>query len=158
MKYKTTGFLIFIVLGLLIVYIVISNSGVNNKSAKVEKSTQSKIIKKSSKVEAEKNLAINVALKDFGSLKEFNDRFPQIENSSSGPFTPDEHFMIPDTTPEGNSAGKERQWIGYQSRDKAQDSKITDINTGEVTAVIRAKDGATAGDIRKALLERDSNK
>ncbi|MEY8536968.1 hypothetical protein AALM99_00730 [Lactococcus muris] len=156
MKLKIMGLIAFIVLASVIAYTVVNNTKTDSKLVKARNNMHSEVKKMPAKAELEKkNLAIQVALEDFKSLNEFNERFSPVK-SNAETYTPDEHFMIPDTTQVGKSAGKERQWLGYVSKDKAQNSEIKDINTGKVEAVLRVEDGATTGEIRTALATRDT--
>lgn len=103
------------------------------------------------KVKDEKeNLALKIALNDFKNLDEFNAKFFDMA---------DEAWMVPDVSPEGsNDGGKSHGWATSPTKELATDTIIKDTNTGEVTDTIKASDGATAGDIRKALAERDNIK
>ena len=107
--------------------------------------------------EEKQSLAIEIALHDFESLEDFNSRFSPIEGDLNGAYTSDEHWLVPDTTENGsNDEGKTHGWCGFLSEDDASDNEITDMVTGQVTDIIYAKDGATAGEIRAALTARDS--
>lgn len=107
----------------------------------------------------QENLAIKTALHDYASLEEFNARFSPVEDSMTASYTPDEQWMIPDLSDVGSSDdGKSHGWTGFRTKAEAQDSDVTDMNTLKVVYTFKVSDGASAGEIRKALAERDNAK
>lgn len=84
-------------------------------------------------------------------MEAFNARFSPDD-------TPDVNWLIPDTSKMGSEdGGKTHGWTSFLPKEEADYSEIKDTETCEVTAVISAKDGATAGEIRQILSERDAN-
>lgn len=114
----------------------------DNVKAQVTPQTEIKVKKETS------NLALETALNDFTSLDEFNKKFFD---------THDEAWMVPDVSSEGSMDGGESHgWTTSPTKELATDSNIVDNNTGKVVDTMKASDGATAGEIRKALAERDN--
>ena len=123
-------------------YAFSSYGKVNDVKAQTTAQTKSKI-----KVEKQ-NLALKTALNDFKTLDEFNAKFFD---------TPDEAWMVPDVSSEGSmDGGKSHGWTTSPNKELATDSNVIDNNTGEVVDTMKASDGATAKEIRKALAERDN--
>jgi hypothetical protein len=52
--------------------------------------------------------------------------------------------------------GKSHGWTTSPNKELATDSNVIDNNTGEVVDIMKASDGATAKEIRKALADRDN--
>ncbi|WP_285142109.1 hypothetical protein [Lactococcus petauri] len=137
------------------------NDNVKAQTAPQTKQETKPETKQSTQETAEKpeNLAIKTALHDYASLEEFNARFSPVEDSMTASYTPDEQWMIPDLSDVGSSDdGKSHGWTGFRTKAEAQDSDVTDMNTGKVVYTFKVSDGASAGEIRKALAERDNAK
>jgi hypothetical protein len=150
-----TGSLVLFVFGVGIVYVL----GHKSTEPSAEEPTKTEVpipvaTQKSipsNEAEEEQVLALEIALQEFESLEAFNARFSPDD-------TPDVNWLIPDTSEMGSEdGGKTHGWTSFPSKEEADDSEITDTETGEVTAVISAKDGATAGEIRQILSERDAH-
>lgn len=105
--------------------------------------------------DAKENPAIKTALNEYASLEEFNKRFSPIEDTMTASYTPNEQWMIPDLSSLGsNDGGKSHGWQGAPTREQAQDSDVTD-EKGNVFYTFKVSDGASAGAIREALVQRD---
>lgn len=130
------------VIGISGVFTLFSFKKIDNVKAQVTAQSEPKIEKK--------NLAIEIALHDFKNLEEFNTKFFD---------TSDETWMIPDVSPEGsNDGGNSHGWTSFPAKENAKDSDIIDNNTGKTIYTTKASDGATAGEIRETLVDRDNAK
>lgn len=106
--------------------------------------------------DSKENAAIRTALHDYASLEAFNAKFSPIGDTEIASYTPDEQWMIPDLSDVGsNDGGKSHGWTGFRTKEEAQDSDVTDMETGKVVYTFKISDGASAGAIREALAERD---
>ncbi|EKF50408.1 hypothetical protein [Lactococcus garvieae] len=141
--------------------LLLQNKNNNVKATPQTKQEVKPVTQQSSQKPQDKpeNLAIKTALNDFASLDEFNAQFSPVEDNMTASFTPDEQWMIPDLSDVGsNDGGKTHGWTGARTKEEAQDTDVTDMNTGKVVYTFKVSDGASAGEIRKALAERDKTK
>lgn len=92
------------------------------------------------------NPTIGQAIKEFSTLKEFNNHF-------QGELM-DEQWMVPDLSSLGSEDGDiTHGWTISPSREASLKNLIQDENGNEMNQI----EGASVKDIRQALSERDSN-